>query len=119
MFQYALDTAGEPQFGPNMMDYDDNIIYDMRALSFRKIAREEVDNVADLLRILDEHAGPIFHLGATPAEETVFTYGPALRDYLQRKLDIMLAHWQDYEELYPSTKVWDFEPAPRGSIAAE
>ncbi|MHB9129577.1 MAG: hypothetical protein ACYDBB_00620 [Armatimonadota bacterium] len=119
MYQYALDTACQPQFGPNMMDYDDNIIYDQRALIFRKIAREEVDNISDLLRILESHPQGVFHLGATPEEETVFTYGPNLTQMLRRKMEIMLAHWQDYETLYPSTKVWDFEPSTRGNLLDE
>ena len=114
MYQYALDTAYQPQFGPNMMDYDDNIVYDQRALVFRKIAREELDNIADLLRILDAHPDAVFHLGRTPEEETVFTYGPDLPTLLRRKMAIMLAHWQEYETLFPSTKVWDYEPGEHG-----
>jgi len=113
MYQYALDTAVQPQFGPNMMDYDDNITYDQRTLVFRKTAREELDNVTDLLAILESHPEGVFHLGKTPEEETVFTYGPDLKQKIRRKMEIMLDHWQDYETLYPSTKVWDFEPEIR------
>lgn len=116
MFQYAIDTADQPQYGPNMMDYDDNMICDMRVLAFRKIAREEVDNVADLLKVLESHAGPILHQAQTAAEESVFTLGPDLLAQLQRKLDIMMDHWHDYEALYPTTKLWDFEPPARGNI---
>ena len=86
MYQYALDTAYEPQFGPNMMDYDDNVTYDQRALVLRKIAREKLDNVADLLRILEAHpAETVLHQGRTPEEETVFTLGPHLVPNLRRK----------------------------------
>jgi hypothetical protein len=117
MYQYALDTADQPQFGPNMMDYDDNIVYDQRALGLRKIAREEVDNTVELLQILAAQKGPVLNYARRPAEESVFMLGPNLQADLRRKLDIMLNHWQDYERLYPATKVWDFEPPLRGNIA--
>lgn len=116
MYQHALDVSDQPQFGPNMMDYDDNIIYDQRALVLRKIAREEVDNVADLLEILDSEKGVVMQHARTPAEESVFMMGPRLKADIRRKLDIMMDHWQDYETLFPSTKVWDFEPEPKGNI---
>ena len=116
MYQYALDTAAQPQFGPNMMDYDDNIMYDQRALTMRKIAREEVDNTADLIALMKSESEPVLAHASQPSEESVFLLGPDLLGDLRRKLDIMMDHWQDYERLYPSTKPWDFEPEPMGNI---
>ena len=116
MYQHALDVSDQPQFGPNMMDYDDNIVYDQRALVLRKIAREEVDNVAELLEILESEKGQVLQHARTPDEQSVFMMGPRLKADIRRKLDIMMDHWQDYETLFPSTKVWDFEPEPKGNI---
>ena len=116
MYQYALDIADQPQYGPNVMDYDDNIIYDFRALNLRKIAREEFDNIAELVELLEAHAEKLLEHADVAEEESVFMLGPALVDNLKRKLDIMLDHWHDYERLYPTTKVYDFEPIPRGNL---
>jgi hypothetical protein len=118
MYQYALDTAHQPQFGPNAMDYDDNITYDHRALTMRKIAREEADNVIDLIRYIEgaKAQGWVLDHARTPQEESVFLLGPDLLGDLKTKHRIMMAHWQDYERLYPATKVYDFEPEPRGNI---
>jgi hypothetical protein len=116
MYQYALDIAEQPQYGPNMMDYDDNIICDMRALNLRKIAREEFDNVAELIELIESQPGKVLEHASSPAEESVFMLGPNLLADLKRKLDIMLDHWHDYERMYPTTKVWDFEPTPRANI---
>ncbi len=118
MYQYALDTADQPMFGPNAMDYDDNIMYDQRALVMRKIAREEADNVAELIGIIEENEreGVIVEHAQKASEESVFLLGPDLVGDLRKKLKIMMSHWHDYELLYPATKVHDFEPAPKGNI---
>ncbi|OPZ30036.1 MAG: hypothetical protein BWZ02_00866 [Lentisphaerae bacterium ADurb.BinA184] len=118
MYQYALDTAGQPQYGPNMMDYDDNIVYDMRTLNLRKIAREELDNIGLLVELIEAAPGKAIAYASAPDEENPFMYGPDLVAQLRRKMTIMMDHWQDYERLYPTTKVWDFEPPERGNIVA-
>jgi len=119
MYQYALDIKDQPQYGPNQMDYDDNIIYDQRALNLRKIAREELDNIADLIEILESRPDEeVLASAACQEEENVFRLGPDLVGDLKRKIAIMMDHWQDYERLYPSTKVTDFEPAPEGNIVS-
>ena len=117
MYQYALDIKDQPQYGPNQMDYDDNIVYDQRALNLRKIAREELDNIAELIEILESHPDQeVVASAACAEEENVFRLGPGLVSDLRRKMEIMMDHWQDYERLYPSTKVWEFEPEPKGNI---
>ena len=116
MFKYALDIREQPQYGPNQMDYDDNMICDQRSLSMRKIAREELDNIAELIEIIESQEGEVVDFARSPDEESVFILGPNLVDDLRRKMDIMLDHWHDYERLYPTTKMWDFEPEPRGNL---
>lgn len=116
MYQCALDTAAQPQYGPNMMDYDDNILYDQRALVLRKIAREELDNMSELLDLLRAHPGALLEHARKPEEESVFMLGTDVAAAVERKMNVMLDHWQDYEQLYPSTKMRDFEPAPTGNL---
>jgi hypothetical protein len=116
MYQYALDTAFQPQFGPNLMDYDDNMTLDFRASNLRKIAREELDNTVELVRLLEHSCGPLVETADTPGDESVFMLGPDFAGDLKKKMEIMLSHWQDYERLYPTCRVWDFEPELRGNF---
>jgi hypothetical protein len=110
-YQYALDVAHHPQFGWNVMDYDENILYDQRALQLRKIAREELDNTQTLIDLIESQSEPVIVHAPTTATESVFLLGPDLVGDLRRKMNIMLNYWQDYEMLFPSTKVWEFEPS--------
>ena len=55
----------------------------------------------------------IVHVGQ-PDEESVFMLGPHLVHDLRHKMNVMLDPWQEYETLFPSTKVWEFEPASGG-----
>ncbi len=116
MYQYAVDTAGQPQYGPNPMDYDDNMINDQRALTFRKLARAELDNTYDLIDLLEKTDGKVIEHAQVPEEESVFMLDTDLAGALRHKAEVMLNHWQDYERLYPTTKVWDFSPPPVGNI---
>ncbi len=111
MYQHALNIADLPRFGANTMDYDDNINYDQRCLELRKIARADLDNTTALIQLLRAHAEPVIGVAETPEGETVFKFGPDLVASLQRKQEIMLDHWHDYERMYPTSKEWDFEPA--------
>jgi hypothetical protein len=110
-YQYALDTVHHPQFGWNVMDYDENILYDQRGVQLRKIAREELDNTQELIEILESQSEPVVIHAQSADEENVFMLGPDLAGDLRRKMNVMLDHWQEYETLFPATKVWELEPA--------
>jgi uncharacterized protein YecA (UPF0149 family) len=116
MYQHALNIADYPRFGANALDYDDNIQYDQRCLELRKIARADLDNTTLLIRLLKAHAEPLIGIAETPEGETVFKYGPRLLEALQRKMDIMLDHWHEYEQMYPTSKVVEFEPVQWESL---
>jgi len=116
MYQYALDPRDQPQYAPNPMDYDDNIIYDYRGLIFRKLARAELDNMTDLIGYLESAGGKVIEHARRKSEESVFMLDADLVAALRHKCAVMLDHWQDYERLYPATKVWDFEPPHAGNI---
>lgn len=120
MYQYSLDIADFEQYGPNPMDYDDNMIYDQRALTLRKIAREELDNITQLIELIDTHGRELIDFAPGASGESVFRFGPNLQANLKTKMDIMLNHWQDYERLYPATRIEDFEPwHDRGQSSCE
>jgi hypothetical protein len=114
-YQYALDTVHHPQFGWNTMDYDENILYDQRGIQLRKIAREELDNTQELIEIIESQPEPVVIHAHNADEESVFMLGPDLRGDLRRKMNIMLDHWQEYETLFPATKVWELEPKAHDS----
>lgn len=65
-----------------------------------EIARKEIDNTARLLRLLQSTEAPVLDLAPTRDEETIMRLGPDLPSQLKRKIDIMNAHWMDYDRLF-------------------
>lgn len=65
-----------------------------------QLAREEIDNTVHLLRLLQSTPQPILDLASTADEETIMRLGPDLPAQLKRKIDLMNAHWQDYDRLF-------------------
>jgi hypothetical protein len=63
-------------------------------------AREEIDNTVRLLRLLQSTPQPVLDLAAVPEEETIMRLGPDLPAQLKHKIDLMNAHWQDYDRLF-------------------
>ncbi len=65
-------------------------------------ARREIDTMVNLRRLLLEAKGPLLDLAPTPAEETIMRLGPDVAAELKHKIDIMNAHWPDYDRLFTS-----------------
>jgi len=65
-----------------------------------RLARNEIDNAMRLRQLLLSAKGPLLDLAPVPAEETIRRLGPDLPAQLQRKMDIMNAHWEDYKRLF-------------------
>ena len=65
-----------------------------------EVARKEIDNTARLLRLLQSTEAPILDLAPTRDEETIMRLGPDLPSQLKRKIDLMNAHWMDYDRLF-------------------
>lgn len=63
-------------------------------------ARKEIDNTVRLLHLLQTTKEPILDLAPVPAEETIMRLGPDLPAQLKRKIDLMNAHWMDYDRLF-------------------
>jgi hypothetical protein len=67
-----------------------------------RIARNEIDNTANLKRILESSRVPLIQEALLPKYETIRMLGPDLTSQLKKKIDIMNAHWEDYKQLYTS-----------------
>jgi hypothetical protein len=65
-----------------------------------RLARNEADNALRLRQLLLTAKGPLLDLAPTPAEETSRRLGPDLPAQLKKKIDIMNAHWEDYQRLF-------------------
>lgn len=63
-------------------------------------ARKEIDTMVNLKRLLDTTSEPILDLAPTPAEETIMRLGPNVAAQLKHKIDVMNAHWRDYDRLF-------------------
>jgi hypothetical protein len=65
------------------------------------LAREEMDNALALAQLIEESPEPLLAMAPTPEEEDGFLFGPNLVEQLQKKVEIMLDHWPEYNALYP------------------
>ena len=65
-----------------------------------RIARNEIDNIAGLKKILESSKIPLLKEALVPEYETIRMLGPDLTSQLKKKIDIMNDHWEDYKKLY-------------------
>jgi hypothetical protein len=63
-------------------------------------ARREIDTMVNLNRLLESTTQPILDLAPTPGEETIMRLGPNITAQIQHKVDVMNAHWRDYDRLF-------------------
>lgn len=64
------------------------------------IARDEIDNAAELRHLLLTTRAPLIDTAPTPEQETIRMLGPELPDQIKKKINIMNAHWMDYNRLF-------------------
>ena len=65
-----------------------------------QLARREIDTMVDLNRLLQSTKEPILDLAPTPGEETTMRLGPNITAQIKHKIDVMNAHWRDYDRLF-------------------
>jgi hypothetical protein len=63
-------------------------------------ARKEIDTMVNLKHLLDSTAEPILDTAPIPQEETIMRLGPNISAEIKDKIDIMNAHWRDYDRLF-------------------
>lgn len=64
------------------------------------LARREIDTMVALKALLESSDQPILDLAPTPQEETIMRLGPGVPQALKHKIDVMNAHWRDYDRLF-------------------
>ncbi len=65
-------------------------------------ARREIDTMVALNQLLKSTKEPILDLAPTSEEETIMRLGPNITAQIQHKIDVMNAHWRDYDRLFTS-----------------
>ena len=65
-----------------------------------ELARKEIDTMVNLNRLLESTAEPILDLAPTAQEETTMRLGPNITAQIKHKIDVMNAHWRDYDRLF-------------------
>ena len=85
-----------------MLDRAKTIGYSVQANSdvLEAVMRDELDNAAKLIELLEDGGEPLLPLAASPDRETTFLFGPDLADQLRKKRQIMLKHWRDSQVLF-------------------
>jgi hypothetical protein len=63
-------------------------------------ARKEIDTMVNLNRLLASTSEPILDVAPTSAEETTMRLGPDITTQIKHKIDVMNAHWRDYDRLF-------------------
>jgi len=63
-------------------------------------ARKEIDTMVSLNRLLESTSEPILDVAPTPGEETIMRLGPNTTAQIKHKIDVMNAHWRDYDRLF-------------------
>jgi hypothetical protein len=63
-------------------------------------ARKEIDNAVRLKELIENTSAPLLDTAPTPEEETIMRLGPDLPAQLKRKIDVMNAHWRDYDRIF-------------------
>jgi hypothetical protein len=63
-------------------------------------ARKEIDTMVNLNRLLESTSEPILDLAPTAGEETIMRLGPNVSAQIKHKIDVMNAHWRDYDRLF-------------------
>lgn len=66
-----------------------------RPIPLRNIARAEIDNINELVALLESTDAPLIELSATPDEEDHLCYGSDLAEQLRKKVNTMLALWDE------------------------
>ena len=64
------------------------------------LARREIDTMVALKALLESSDQPILDLAPSPQDETIMRLGPDVPRQLKHKIDIMNAHWRDYDRLF-------------------
>jgi hypothetical protein len=98
-YQAHLDRANnlglKPEYNPPL-----GVQSDWARTDIMEIARKEIDNTVHLIELIESTDEPIIDMAPTAEEEYIMRLGPNLVEQLKHKIDIMNAHWMDYDRLF-------------------
>jgi hypothetical protein len=60
-----------------------------------------MDNVLKLARLIENAPGPVIAMAAIEEDEDSLAFSPRLSEELRMKAHTMMAHWPEYNKLYP------------------
>ena len=92
MYDFREPEGGVKEEYIDMGNYDRMCVYNFY--------RGEIDNMYALLKIMKEYPD-IIDMAEREDQEDTFTFSPKLAEQIQKKIDIMFAHWQDFDRIFP------------------
>ena len=98
-YQYLLELARNGRL-QRPVEFQEDLTDITQWRMIKDVARREVDNTLALIDLLKSPPAPVLDLAYPPAQENIRVLGPNLADQLRRKVEIMMAHWEDYERLF-------------------
>lgn len=66
------------------------------------LARNEIDTMVNLDKLIETTKEPLLDLASTPEEESIMRLGPDTSAAIRQKIQIMSRHWRDYDRLFTS-----------------
>lgn len=93
----ATDPEEQPIYGTEWP-----VEGDVRMSSLNELARMEIDNTCELIRLLDNQPEAFFPIVQDEAREDVFLMSEKLPLQLEKKVRIMLTHMRDVDKIYES-----------------
>ncbi|MCE5270577.1 hypothetical protein LLH00_04765 [bacterium] len=98
-YQEKIDYAREKGLRPEL-NQRFSLDSDLFRRDILQVARQEMDNTAQIADILERAGFPLIRQTADPSRENTWEFGPDLVKQLHLKLRIMRAHWLDYDRIF-------------------
>ena len=73
---------------------------DQRLHEVTNIVRNEIDNTAELIRIIERSSAPVIVTARCEEEEDIMQFSPDLAGQLRKKINIMLTHQLEFGKYY-------------------
>ena len=98
-YQAQLDRAKTLMLKPELLpEHGAGSTWDRNFML--ETARQEIDNSALLISLLESSNGTILDLAPVKEQEDIRRFGPDIIEQLKLKLKIMNAHWLDYNRIF-------------------
>jgi len=105
-YAFLLDQAHIDEGSSPSPNDDRGTRFDLRGVTLRETARQEMDNALELIGLLEPDPGAMLELAESDEKEAILLYSPRIVEHLRKKLAIMDAHWDDHARMFPSRQRW-------------